>query len=225
MKKTIPILFLMISNVLVSQTTITKRLGDFKKIKVYNGISLELIKSNEQKLQIKGEKGAKVKVKNTNGTLKISLKFPEISASGKVEIKLFHKKDILTIDGNEGATISGKEIKQKFLEVKAQEGAFVNLNIQTTHLKVKSSSGGVVKLIGSTKNQDIYLDLYGVYQGYGLNVVDYTKINVGTGAKAEVKAGETLDVKVSFGGSVFYKGNPDVIKDKKVAGGIIKQMN
>lgn len=225
MKKIIPLLFLMISNVLISQTTITKKLGDFKKIKVYNRISLELIRSNEQKLEINGEKGDKVKVKNTNGILKISLKFPQISANGKLEIKLFYNKDILTIDGNEGAIISGKEITQKVLEVKAQEGAFVNLNIQTTHLKVKSSSGGIIKLSGSTKNQDIGLDLYGVYQGYGLTVHDYTKINVGTGAKAEVKAGETLDVKVSFGGSVFYKGNPEVIKDKKVAGGIIKQMN
>ena len=64
-----------------------------------------------------------------------------------------------------------------------------------------------------------------MYHGYDLKVSDNTTVKAGTGAKAEVKAGETLHVKVSFGGSVFYKGSPEVIKNKKVAGGIIKQMN
>ncbi|CAI8305946.1 MAG: Uncharacterised protein [Flavobacterium sp. SCGC AAA160-P02] len=225
MKKINLLLFLIISNFITSQTTVTKNLGDFKKIKVYNGINLELIRSNEQKIQIQGEKAEKIKVKNTNGILKIRLKFPEISASGKVEIKLFYKNDIHTIDANEGAEITGNEIKQKHLEIKAQEGAFIDLDIKAKHLKIKSSSGGIVKLTGSTKNQEVELDLYGVYHGYGLNVSDYTMINAGTGAKAEVKPGEILDAKVSFGGSIFYKGTPEVVKNKKVAGGIIKQMN
>lgn len=225
MKKVLSIILFLSSFLVISQTTISKNLGDFQKIKIYNGINLELIKSNEQKLQIKGEKGSKVKVKNTNGVLKLSLRFPEINAKGKVDIKLFYNKEILVIDGNEGATIIGKEIKQKFIEVKAQEGAFIDLDIETKHLKVKSSSGGIIKLKGVSKNQDIDLDLYGVYHGYGLKNSDYTIINVGTGAKAEVQAGETLKAKVSFGGSIFYKGEPEIIENKKVAGGIIKQMN
>ena len=51
-------------------------------------------------------------------------------------------------------------MKQKFIEVKAQEGAFIDLEIQTKHLKVKSSSGGVIKLTGDSKNQEVDLDLY-----------------------------------------------------------------
>jgi hypothetical protein len=48
-------------------------------------------------------------------------------------------------------------------------------------------------------------------------------VKAGTGAKAEVLAGEILNAKVSFGGSIFYKGNPKVVKDKKVIGGIIQK--
>lgn len=225
MKYNVLFFFLLSSCMVVSQTTISKKLGDFQKIKVYNGLNLELIKSSEQKLEIKGEKAAKVKVKNTNGILKISLKFPEINTKGKMNLKLFYNKNILVIDGNEGAIITGKEIDQKFLEVKAQEGASISLTIQTKHLKVKSSSGGIVKLNGASKNQEVDLDLYGVYHGFDLKISDYTTINAGTGAKAEIQAGETLNAKVSFGGSVFYKGDPEIVKNKKVAGGIIKQMN
>ena len=213
------------SHILFAQTTITKVLGDFDKLKIYNGIELELIKSEEQKLEITGEKAEKVKVKNNNGILKITLKFPDLSADGKVSIKLYYNKEIKVIDGNEGATITGKDIDQAQLEVKSQERAFINLVIKTKHLKVKSSSGGIIKLTGSSKNQDIDVDLYGIYHGYGLTVSDNTSIRAGSGAKAEVNAGETLNAKVSFGGSIFYKGNPEVIKDKKVAGGIIKQVD
>ena len=134
-------------------------------------------------------------------------------------------KDIFVIDGNEGSLITGKNINQTHIEIKAQEKAFINLVIQTKFLKVKAISGGIIKLTGKSKNQEIDLDLYGVYHGYGLSIVDNTTISVGTGAKAELKAGETLNAKVSFGGSIFYKGSPAIINDKKVAGGIIKQMN
>lgn len=213
------------SNLMISQTTITKQLGEFDKLKVYNGIELELIKSDEQKLEITGEKAEKVKVKNNNGVLKLTLKFPDLSADGKVNIKLFYNQEIKVIDGNEGSTITGKDIDQTQLEVKSQERAFINLVVKTKHLKVKSSSGGIIKLTGSSKNQDIDVDLYGIYHGYGLEVSDNTSIRAGSGAKAEVNAGETLNAKVSFGGSIFYKGNPEVIKDKKVAGGIIKQVD
>lgn len=225
MKKIVFVIAFLASHFIFSQTTITKELGDFDKLKVYNGIELELIQSNEHKLEISGEKAEKVKVKNSNGTLKLTLKFPDLSADGKVNIKLYYNKEIKIIDANEGATITGKDLDQTQLEVKSQERAFINLVIKTKHLKVKSSSGGIIKLTGSSKNQDIDVDLYGIYHGYGLSVSDNTTIRAGSGAKAEVAAGETLNAKVSFGGSIFYKGNPEVIKDKKVAGGIIKQVD
>jgi len=225
MKKVWFVIAFLASNLIISQTTITKNIGDFDELKVYNGIELELIKSDEQKLVITGEKAEKVKVKNSNGKLKISLKFPDLSADGKVEVKLYYNSEIKTIDGNEGATITGKDINQTQLEIKAQERAFIKLSIQTKHLRVKSSSGGIIELAGTSKNQDIDLDLYGVYHGYGLKVSDNSSLRVGSGAKAEINAGETLNAKVTFGGSIFYKGNPEVIKDKKVAGGIIRNVD
>ncbi len=225
MKKVFVITALLITQVIFSQTTIIKELGDFTELKVFNGIQVELIRSeDQQKVEITGEKAEKVKIKNNNGKLKMSLKFPDLSADGKVLIKLYHKNDIQVIDGNEGATITGKDIDQTHLEIKSQERAFINLVIKTKHLKIKTSSGGIIKVTGSSKNQDIDCDLYGIYEGFGLEVSDLSELRVGSGAKAEINAGETLKAKVTFGGSIFYKGNPEVIKDKVVAGGIIKQV-
>ena len=225
MKNSIITLLLITSISSFSQKIITKKIEDFYKIKVYNGIRLELLQSNESKLEISGDKADKIKIKNTEGILRVSLRFPELLAGDKVNVKLFYNKDIQTIDGNEGSKIIGKGINQTHLEVKAQEGAFIKLDIKTKHLKVKSVTGGVIDLTGTSKNQDIELDLYGVYHGYNLFTSNSSTVKAGTGSKAEVYAGETLFAKVSFGGSILYKGKPEVIKNKKMAGGIIKQMN
>ena len=227
MKKIIFIGALLISYNFLAQTTVTTNLGDFTILKVFNGIEVELIKSTEQKLVITGEKSEIVKVKNVDGTLKLSLPFslkPENNAAnGQVLIKLYYNAVIDVVDANEGATITGKEIKQDKLEVNAQERAFINLVVKTKNLNVRASSGGIIKLTGSTKNQDVDVDLYGVYNGFSLDASSNSTVSSGTGARAEILAGDTLNAKVSFGGSIFYKGNPDVVKDKKVIGGIIQK--
>lgn len=227
MKKLFITTILFFTIIINSQSKVEQNIGDFNKLKVYNGIELELIKSDEQKVVISGDKSDVVNIKNIGKTLKFTLPFslvPENNmADGEVKIKLFYNSDIDVIDANEGAIITGKDLKQNKLIVKSQERAFVNLVIETKYLEVKSSSGGIVKLSGTSKHQDVYVDLYGIYHGYNLKTKNSSNINAGTGAKAEISAGETLTAKVSFGGSIFYKGNPEVIKDKKVIGGIIQK--
>ena len=71
MNKIIFICALFISLTTTAQTTVTKSLGDFNIIKVYNGIEVELIKSTEQRIEISGDKSEKVKIKNVNNTLKL----------------------------------------------------------------------------------------------------------------------------------------------------------
>ena len=223
MKKLVFICLFLISFLAVAQTTLTKKLGDFSTVKVYNGIDLELVKSDENKIIVTGEKTDKVSIKYKNNTLKIALTFPETTADGKVKITLYYTSLLETIDANEGATITGKKIEQSQIEIKAQEGAFINMVVDVKHLMVKSVSGAVIKLSGTTKNQTVEANLGGIYHGYNLAVSDLNFVRAGSGSKVEVQAGETLDAKVSFGGSIFYKGTPEVFKDKKVIGGVIEQ--
>lgn len=221
--------FLFVTFVGFSQTLITKNIGDFSTLKVYNGIEVELIKSDDQKIEITGKKSEMVKVKNVNNTLKLSLPFslkPEDNAAeGEVLIKLFYNKEIAILDANEGATITGKNFHQEKVHVKAQERAFINITTITNYLTVRATSGGIIKVSGSAKNQEASVDLYGIYHGYNLVTKGNSTIKSGTGAKAEITAGETLNASVSFGGTIFYKGEPKLVKDKKVIGGIIEKKN
>ena len=226
-RKTITILTILFTCSIFTQTLVQKSLGDFSTLKIYNGIEVTLVKSQEQKIEIKGEKSEKVKIKNVNGVLKLSLPFslkPENNfANGKVLVTLYYNKNINLIDANEGSTIIGKEFQQEKLKVSAQERAFIELFLKVTHLNIRASSGGMIKLTGSTETQIADINLYGVYNGFSLKTLGNSNVFAGTGAKAEIFAGKTLTAKVNFGGSIFYKGSPEVQKNKKVLGGIIQR--
>jgi galactitol-specific phosphotransferase system IIB component len=229
MKKIIFICALFVGTATIAQSTVTENLGDYTILKVYNGIEVELIKGTEQRLEITGGKSEMVKIKNVNNTLKLSLPFSlkplNNSAEGEVLIKLFYSKNINIIDANEGATITSKDFNQDNIELNAQERAFINITTTTNYITVRASSGGIIKVSGTAKNQEVDADLYGIYHGFNLKVTGNSSVKAGTGAKAEITAGATLNAKVSFGGAIFYKGNPKVVKDKKVIGGIIEKRN
>ena len=210
-----------------SQTVVTKTTGDFTTLKVFNGIEVQLIPSKDQKIEITGKKAEKLKIKQVNSTLLFTLPFSlnaeENAANGELIIKLHYNKPILTIDANEGSMVTGSEIKQKTITLKTQERALINLVINVDHTEVKTSSGGIIKLTGTTKTQEVDADLYGEYFGYGLQTAQGATVRAGSGAKVELFAGNKLNARVTFGGSIFYKGNPEVVKSKKVVGGIIQK--
>ena len=64
----------------------------------------------------------------------------------------------------------------------------------------------------------------GIYKAFELQSKQ-TIVTSASGANVEVKTSEILDAKVRFGGNIYYKGTPEVLKTKKVIGGVIKDKN
>lgn len=224
MKKLAIVLFFL-STTLFAQDPITTNLGDFNELKVFNGLTVQLIKSNTSKIEITGSQADDVSIKNSDGVLKVRLKFPESFIAENVNIVLYYSHNIATLDANEGAHISSNEIlNQQHLEVKVQEGAKIDLKVDTKHLVVKTVSGGIITLNGNTDNQTIDANTGGIYYGFDLNS-EQTVVTSAAGSTAEVSASEILDAKAQFGGSIFYKGSPKVLKSKTVVKGTIKSMN
>ena len=222
--KKLALLLTLSCSILFAQEPITKKLGDFNTLKVFNGLTVEIQKSTESKIEITGSKSDDVSVKNSNGILKIRLKFPEGFTAEDLKITLYYTSNIDILDANEGAKISSKEtINQQHLEVKAQEGAIIKLPVETKHLVVKTVSGGIITLTGATQNQTIEATTGAIYNAFELQSKQAV-VTAASGARVEVKTNEILDAKVRFGGSIFYKGIPEVLKTKKIIGGTIKHV-
>ena len=220
--KKLALLLLFTSSLIFAQETIETKLGDFNSLKVFSGLKVELIKADVAKVVVTGFKADQVSIKNKNGILKFSIKFIEGFKYDDVSIKLYYHDNIATLDANEGSHIfSDTELKQQHLELKTQEGAHIEAILDVKYLTVKTVSGGIIEVNGTVQNQTIDANTGGIYEGFDLESTQATATS-SAGAVVEVLVSEMLDAKVNFGGTIYYKGNPEELKTKKVIGGKIE---
>ena len=224
MKNVLIALSILITGAITAQNTISKTVGEFSELKVYDLINVELIKSKENKVEISGRNASDVVVVNKNGTLKIKLNLEESFDGNKTDVKLYYSS-VDIIDVNEGAYVSSDDkINQYELELKAQEGGFIKLDIKTKETKVKAITGGLLELAGTTDHQKITIGTGGVFKAEGFKS-ENTDIAIRAGGEAHVNATEVLDIKIRAGGDVYVYGDPKKVNESKALGGRIKYMN
>ena len=203
-----------------SQNSVTKTLGEFSELKVYDLINIELIKSDENKLIISGENKNDVSVIQKNNKLKIRMKLDKMFNGKNTNVKLYYTS-IDEIDANEGVNINVKsKLKQYELTLRAQEGAQITASVDTKFLSVKSVTGGVVTTTGQTSKLNLTLRTGGVYEG-SKTTAQNSSLFIKAGGKASVHTTNVLDVKIFSGGDVFVYGTPKQLKQNKLFGGRI----
>lgn len=202
---------------------VTKELGDFDTVKVYDKLSVKLVPSSENKVVIKGTREAELEAVNKNGILKLRMPFPKLLSGNDLQVTLYYKH-IELIDANEGAVVTITEaIKATSFKVSAQEGAKINVDLNVDKLKVSSVSGGEITATGKADNLDASLGAGGYFLGSKL-ATSQTKVSVSAGGKADVNASTLVDAKVSAGGSIYIYGKPKQINQKTVFGGKIEEV-
>ncbi len=85
MKKLIAVAILFI--VYNSNAQVTKNLGDFDTVKVFDQLNVKLISSSENKIVITGNRENEVEVLNKNGELKLRMPFPKLLSGNDITIK------------------------------------------------------------------------------------------------------------------------------------------
>ena len=215
-------IFLILTQIGFSQENTTKNLGDFDALKVFDKISLQLIPSEENKIELSGKNSSEVEIVNNNGELKVRMPIGKF-LSGEDVTALLYYKNIQSLDACEGSYISSeKGIKQILFSLNAKEGAEIKLKLDVQKLSIRATSGGIINLEGTAKNQDIVISSGGV-----LNAKDFqteqTNVAISAGGTADIRASELVDAKVRAGGTITIFGKPKQINQKTVLGGTINQ--
>ena len=213
------LLFILFSSFLVgSQTPISKTLGEFSELKVYDLINVELIQSTENKIEITGEDTSNVFVVQKNDLLKIKMDLNKSFNGNKTFVKIFFTK-VDIIDVNEGAKVVSESLfKQYELQLKAQEGGEISVITETKLLSIKSVTGGIIKVNGTTESQNINIRTGAIYEGASLQAVD-SKIKIKTGGEASVRSSEVIEVTIVAGGDLIIHGDPKTVKQVNMIGG------
>lgn len=216
--KNIIFILLLISSLGFSQ--VSKNLGEFDNVSVFDRISVQLIPSDENRIEIAGSRSGDVEIINKNGTLKIRMALRKLLEGEDVSAKLYFK-EISEVSASEGSYIICDEtISQTMLIANAKEGAEIRLNLDVKKTNLRAVTGGILIIKGKATNSDVSLGTGGILQAMDLETVQ-TTIKITTGGEADVRASELVDAKVRAGGNITIFGSPGQINKNIALGGSI----
>jgi hypothetical protein len=212
------------SFVAFAQQPIEYSISNFDTIKVFDLITVHLIKSSENKIIISGRDAEYVEHVQKNGQLKVRMQTDKIFKGEDTYVKVYYK-EINTIDANEGAIIVIDDlIEQNQLEVKVQEGATIKASLKVKNLDIKAVTGGIIQLSGETEDQIVVVNTGGVVENSQLKTT-FTKVKVQAGGEVEVYATQTVDININAGGNVMVYGNPQKVRKNTFLGGNITMVD
>ena len=222
MKTLYSLVLFCITLTLTAQNNQDKVVGEFKEIKVYDRIEVELIKSDENKVIVSGKNTDDVVIVHKKDVLKIRMTLEEAFDGDETTVKVYYTT-LEIIDSNEGAVVksSDEAIEQFELEIKAQEGGKVRLSVKDLKfLDIKAVSGGSIVVSGDSKHQTVDVNTGGSYEGEDL-ITEKTTVTIKAAGVAHIHATEEVVARVKAGGTVYVYGNPEKVDEKTILGGKI----
>ncbi len=214
---TIALLFTLL---LSAQKDRTVEIENFNTIKAYDLINVKMIKSDANRLEIKGENADKVVYVFNNGLLKLRMDTNEIFDGNNTFVTVYYTS-IKTIDANEGAAIYATDISgQDSVEIRTQEGAKVVAGLDLNKVDVRAVTGGIVQLSGKAIKQSVVANTGGIVENRDLRT-EATDVKVQAGGEVDVYASKSVDAAVRVGGNITVYGNPKNINKKTTLGGTI----
>lgn len=222
MKRLVVIALLLLCGAVNAQD-VTKSLGDFSTVRVFDKITVLLVKSNENKIVITGPNTQDIDIVQKKNDLKIKMKFSKMLQGDDISVTLYYK-NIDQIEASEGSYVSSEDLfKTTAFELNAKEGAKIKVKLEVEKLKSKLNSGGIIVVSGKASNHD-----GGITSGGELHAKDLitkqTSISVSAGGNADVYATDFVDAKTTAGGDINVYGSPKQVNKQNTAGGDIDIM-
>lgn len=207
-----------------SQERIEQKLGYFATLKVFDGLSVKLIKAKENKVAIYGENAQDVKAVTSAGKLKLRMKTKRAFKGYNTFVDVYYT-ELDVIDVNEEAMISSDEVFNSLdMIIRAQEGGEINVKVAVEKLVAKAITAGKIYINGTAEVQEISIGTGGQFMGKDL-ISKQTQVTVSAGGTASVNAKRLVVAKVRAGGTINIYGNPARIDKQKFVGGKIIEKN
>ena len=222
MKKIIYILALVVlPNLLSAQTE--RKIGDFQKLSVYDGINVELIKSETNRVEITGKNTAYIVVKNKNGDLKIRLNVERRFSGNRTKVSVFYKS-LYSIISHEGANVFSKDtINQADLNLKANSGSRQNMIVKLNTLQATATAGAKINVNGIAKYQELSATTGAEIMASKLENEEANAVST-TGALIDVSTRKDLKVNSKIGGVINVHTKTDKITEKISVGGAVNYL-
>lgn len=226
-----------------------RNVGEFSGINVSTGVNLVFKQEDPASVKViaDADKLQYIVTKVENGVLKVyvdnkgqkNLKFKNINvnvssprmnnlkvSSGAIFTTIGPvQENNLTVDGSSGAVVKGRFDISGNTKIEASSGTSIKVEVNSKNLTFKGSSGSDTSIAGEAETAAFDISSGALCKGENFKA-DRVEAESTSGASLSVNASDTLKAKASSGGSIRYRGNPEIISDiSKMSGGTLKQIN
>jgi hypothetical protein len=204
----------------------TRNVHNYTGISVSTGIEVLLKMGTSEHVEVQAgeEIIRKVSTEVHNGILEIKLKTMGWHFGSHQNIKVYVSAiQIQTLNATAGASINGTNLLEgKNLEMDANAGASIKIQVKEEALKASSGSGAEIELTGNSANEELEASSGGSIKAGDL-VSQYSTANASSGGEVHLNAQKSLTGEASSGGSITYKGKPAQVNKNKSSGGSIEE--
>ncbi|MEO0059261.1 MAG: hypothetical protein RLZZ312_908 [Bacteroidota bacterium] len=193
----------------------------FSKIKVQQGIIVELSQNDSQSIAVTADDNIQdlIETKIENGTLTISAKesynsttSPRVAVSTKI---------IAALTASSGSEIkSFGQLSSTKLDVKSSSGSTIKIDVEADDLSLDSSSGSTINAAGKALKLETSAS-----SGSSINAKKLLANDVfaqaSSGSSTNISPIVSLEGKASSGSSVNYHQAPKIIKIEESSGGSV----
>lgn len=198
--------------------------GKFQKIKASNGLLVELVNSQEQKIIIEADENLHeyIEIEIDKGNLIVkTTKNIRKAKSKKVTIAY---TELESIQASSGANVIGlsEMIADKF-DLKTSSGAQIDVSVLAKEIDAQSSSGSSINIRGQARNFNTKASSGSSIDAKDLIAI-YCVSKTSSGASSTLNVQQSLDAKASSGSEVKYYGEPEVVTQNTSSSGRVRKM-
>lgn len=200
---------------------IKKEVPPFKKVTVSSGINAFLYRADQPSIAIEGEALViqKVSFVVEGDQLILQMKGPVSWKNSAVVTVRVYFTELDGIAGAGGSDIRCEDaIASPWLEVNAQSGSDIWLNVNVQQLKVQGSSGSDVRLIGKARQAQARISSGSALKAAKLQT-ELFRVDTSSGSEAQVWVTHELNANAESGSSIVFSGNPPVKHINRSSGG------
>lgn len=205
-------LVLMSVSVFAQQTIHSRNVDAFRKIDLAGNLSVELIRSDTA--------GVEIKLNNTtieklewgvkDGVLAIRLKPSGSGGTSSGEVKLYYQDFSDLKVAKASVTVQGV-LERTMLDVQLQAGATFSGAMDLKDLNLKVSGNSAANLTGAVKYFTLNASGKSKVNAREMEATD-ASVSAYSTAEVYVWAQERLQVSAESGGSIYYKGAPEIFR-------------
>ncbi len=211
------------TQLLHAQNSENRPLADFFEIRVNDGIEVELIKSENPRIEIEteGVSTDKVVTDLSSGRLRIRMRIG-IYPGVRVKCKVYYNELSLIQAMAAGVITSNETFKVDRLSITANAGGIVNLNVEARRLMLEAIAAGQISLTGEAEFTMINAGSGGQIDAFSLMAKE-AEVRANSGASVNVNVMDSLSGRSSTGAQVNYKGSPSSLFVETQLGGTINR--